>query len=55
MTGTWEIFCCLDDRVKARWVTLIVEREVTLVVQEGSRSLLKEKSHLLFRGDHAHL
>ena len=32
MTGTWEI---LDDTVKARWVMLTVEREITLVVLGG--------------------
>jgi len=28
-----EIFCCLDDTVKTRCITLIVERGITLVAQ----------------------
>jgi len=42
-----EIFCCLDDTVKTRCITLIVERGITLVVQGEITPIVKREITLV--------
>lgn len=46
-----EIFCCLDDKVKTRCITLIAERGITLVVQGEVMLIVEREITLVVQGE----
>lgn len=46
-----DISCCLDDMVKTRCITLIVERGITLVVQGEIMLIVEREITLVVQGE----